>query len=305
MSGQTALENAWTFWYHRKSKGGAESYEDSIKSIATFDTVEEFWQIYNHLRRPDEVTVGTDYHLFRAGVKPTWEDEHNRAGGKWIVRLKKGLVSRYWEELLIAMIGEQLSDSASDICGAVVSVRYSEDSISIWNRSSRSDAVNARIKQMARKFLRLPSFVKLEYKPHEDSIIDNQREEWRRSHDDGHGGDNKATPTGDGGDGTGWMKSSTSRRSVDRSNSGSINFRRDRRESGDGDSRSGTRPSYGSSTGSSRAGVEGGRPRGVGSWGNARDGERGGDRGDGGDRAWTRRGDNRKGDEVKDWRRRA
>jgi len=47
-------------------------------------------------------------------------------GGKWIVRLKKGLASKYWEELILAIIGEQF-DVGKEICGAVISIRGGED----------------------------------------------------------------------------------------------------------------------------------------------------------------------------------
>ena len=39
------------------------------------------------------------------------------------MRLKKGLASRAWENLVLAIIGEQF-DVGNEICGAVVSVRY-------------------------------------------------------------------------------------------------------------------------------------------------------------------------------------
>ncbi|CAN0476233.1 unnamed protein product, partial [Laminaria digitata] len=44
-------------------------------------------------------------------------------GGQLLVRLKKGLASRAWENLVLAIIGEQF-DVGNEICGAVVSVRY-------------------------------------------------------------------------------------------------------------------------------------------------------------------------------------
>lgn len=47
----------------------------------------------------------------------------NRYGGKWIVRLRKGLASRCWENLVLAMLGEQFM-VGEEICGAVVSVRF-------------------------------------------------------------------------------------------------------------------------------------------------------------------------------------
>ena len=44
-------------------------------------------------------------------------------GGKWIIRLKKGLASRCWENLILAMLGEQFM-VGEEICGAVISVRF-------------------------------------------------------------------------------------------------------------------------------------------------------------------------------------
>ena len=63
--------------------------------------VEDFWRLYVHLRRPvDDRPTVCDYHVFREGIKPMWEDESNVNGGKWIVRLKKGVAARYWEDLV-------------------------------------------------------------------------------------------------------------------------------------------------------------------------------------------------------------
>jgi translation initiation factor 4E len=80
------------------TEGGANPYESSIKAISTVKSVEGFWETYNYLVRPNNLPNGTDYHFFREGIKPTWEDPSNAKGGKWIVRLRKGLSSRYWEE---------------------------------------------------------------------------------------------------------------------------------------------------------------------------------------------------------------
>lgn len=60
-------------------------YENSIKGISTVKTVEQFWSTYNYLKRPNDLSSTTDYHFFRDGIKPTWEDPKNAKGGKWIV----------------------------------------------------------------------------------------------------------------------------------------------------------------------------------------------------------------------------
>lgn len=52
------------------------------------------------MKRPKDLPFNSDLHLFRLGVKPVWEDEANERGGKWMVRLRKGIVSRLWEHLV-------------------------------------------------------------------------------------------------------------------------------------------------------------------------------------------------------------
>lgn len=80
--------------------------------------------------------------MFKEGITPTWEDPQNKAGGKWMLRLKKGIASRYWEDILLAIIGEQF-DVGSEVCGAVLSVRNHEDIISVWNKTAdNTEAVN-------------------------------------------------------------------------------------------------------------------------------------------------------------------
>ena len=86
----------------------------------------------------------------------------NNRGGKWMVRLKKGIASHYWEQLLLAIIGEQF-DVGSEICGAVVSVRNSEDIISVWNKNADNKDATNKIRDQMRRTLKLPSFIAIEY----------------------------------------------------------------------------------------------------------------------------------------------
>ena len=133
--------------------------------------VEHFWRIYDHIVRPNDHKTTIDYHLFKNGIKPTWEDPNNENGGKWMVRLKKGLASLYWEELVLAIIGEQF-DVGNEICGAVVSVRGGEDIISVWNKTAEDKESTDKIRDKMREVLNLPSFVPMEYKKHHDSLND-------------------------------------------------------------------------------------------------------------------------------------
>jgi translation initiation factor 4E len=131
--------------------------------------VEGFFGIYDHLVKPHSLTSEshvTDYHLFREGISPTWEDPKNRNGGKWIVRLRKveGLASLYWEDLIMALVGEQFGDVGVQVCGVVVSVRQHEDILSVWTQDSKDDDAIAKIRDAIKGNLDLPPFVTIDYK---------------------------------------------------------------------------------------------------------------------------------------------
>ncbi|EHB00113.1 Eukaryotic translation initiation factor 4E type 2 [Heterocephalus glaber] len=166
------LQYNYTFWYSRRTPGrptSSQSYEQNIKQIGTFASVEQFWRFYSHMVRPGDLTGHSDFHLFKEGIKPMWEDDANKNGGKWIIRLRKGLASRCWENLILAMLGEQFM-VGEEICGAVVSVRFQEDIISIWNKTASDQATTARIRDTLRRVLNLPPNTIMEYKTHTDSI---------------------------------------------------------------------------------------------------------------------------------------
>jgi len=164
-------------------------YENSIKNISTVKTIEQFWLTYNYLKRPNDLSSTTDYHFFRDGIKPTWEDPKNAKGGKWIIRLPKGLASRYWEEVVLALIGGQFPGIPDgEICGLVISIRYSEDILGVWNRSGSDRDMVDRLRDAIKKVLQLPpsAYASMEYKPHQNAIADrssfrNANSHWKNS----------------------------------------------------------------------------------------------------------------------------
>jgi translation initiation factor 4E len=128
-----ALRSSWTLYY-RPPANKFSDYEKSTTKIADLATVESFWTIYSHLKRPSQLPTVSDYHVFKNGIRPVWEDEANKRGGKWIVRLKKGVADRYWEDLLLAIFGDQFMEAGDEVCGAVLSVRSGEDVLSVWTK---------------------------------------------------------------------------------------------------------------------------------------------------------------------------
>lgn len=60
-------------YFHRKPKIKVEDYNSSVKPLGTVHTLEEFWQIYSHIKRLRDLPGITDIHMFIEGTKPVWE----------------------------------------------------------------------------------------------------------------------------------------------------------------------------------------------------------------------------------------
>jgi Eukaryotic initiation factor 4E len=102
------------------------------------------------------------------------DQPNNANGGKWVVRMPKGLASRYWEEIILALIGGQFGSTVpeNEICGAVLSLRYNEDILGIWNRNANATSDIEKIRAAIQRILQLPPNAHMEYKPHETSLQD-------------------------------------------------------------------------------------------------------------------------------------
>jgi translation initiation factor 4E len=136
------------------------------------------------LKRPSLLPSVSDYHIFKKGIRPVWEDEANKKGGKWIVRLKKGVADRYWEDLLLAIIGDQFAEAGDEVCGAVLSVRSGEDVLSVWTRIDGGRNIKIRYAQprtkngwlltdrreTIKRLLAFPPDTNIVWKSHDDSI---------------------------------------------------------------------------------------------------------------------------------------
>lgn len=127
-------------------------YEAGLTVIGEFKTVESFCRYFNWLKPPSALERNSNYHLFKEGIKPMWEDPANASGGKWVLTMKNNplLLDRCWAWAAMGLIGEEL-DEADELCGLVVSLRAKVDRIQLWTRSKDDiEKLNAIAKRMVK-----------------------------------------------------------------------------------------------------------------------------------------------------------
>ena len=82
--------------------------------------------------RPDELPERTSFSLFREGIKPMWEDEKCKRGGRIKLSTKnKKFVNKLWEDLLLNLISSTARE-AKLICGCRMKVCASWINFEIW-----------------------------------------------------------------------------------------------------------------------------------------------------------------------------
>ncbi|XP_023164471.1 eukaryotic translation initiation factor 4E1 isoform X1 [Drosophila hydei] len=165
------LQNTWTLWYLENDR--TKSWEDMLNEITSFDTVEDFWSLYNHIKPPSEIKLGSDYSLFKKGIRPMWEDAANKQGGRWVITLNKSSkndLDNLWLDVLLCLIGEAF-DHSDQICGAVVNIRAKSNKISIWTANGNNEEAALEIGHKLRDALRLGRQNLLQYQLHKDTMV--------------------------------------------------------------------------------------------------------------------------------------
>ena len=74
---------------------------------------------------------GTHMHLFKTGIKPVWEDPAFVNGCQLEIKSQKQQTSKFWEDLILAMMGEQFEEE-NFIAGMVMKLKPQFDKIAIW-----------------------------------------------------------------------------------------------------------------------------------------------------------------------------
>lgn len=159
------LENKWTLWLYMPKRG--VSWEECQEPVYSFNTVEHFWSMYNHLIKPCELPVVADLALFKKDYRPMWEDAINKNGGRWLITLHRHRqkdVEDVWREASMFLIGEyyQYSDS---VCGVVLSHRTYCDKIAIWTSNTLKHEVIS-IGNSAKRYMLLDFLPQMAFESH-------------------------------------------------------------------------------------------------------------------------------------------
>ena len=171
---KTPLHQKWVLWYDnpRLAPEGT-TWRENLKECGKFNSVENFWEVFNNVKPASQLSTNSNYHIFKDGVEPMWEDAGNVNGGKFVLTIPKkesrgGRLDEAWLFTVLGMIGETMDATGDQVCGTVVSIRKSQDRIALWLKSCDSDACIS-IGERWKKALGVSSKTSMKYQSHKDA----------------------------------------------------------------------------------------------------------------------------------------
>ena len=146
----------------RQKEKEQEFFEKIIK-ISDVSNIQEFWEVFQHLLKPNQCPVGSDYHIFKKGIVPMWEDKLNKDGGKLSVLLTWKYANVIWEEVTFNF-AKGLLPYYDYINGIVISTRPKFLVLSFWIKCG-NNAMVEKIRNALSGFLQAPSSNCFDYIP--------------------------------------------------------------------------------------------------------------------------------------------
>ena len=73
---------------------------------------------------------GAQLHFFIEGYKPFWENSKLKDGARFQIKVPKSQTSLFWEDILLALIGEQFPEDL--VVGVILCIKHDFNKIQVW-----------------------------------------------------------------------------------------------------------------------------------------------------------------------------
>jgi len=155
------LNDVWSLYFHDPYDMNWEA--NSYKFITTISSIEDYINVFKSF---DELWTRGMFFIMREHITPRWEDENNKNGGCFSLKINKEDVLEKLFEISSSILGETLGKNdviSMNINGISISPKKNYHIIRIWIKS------NQNITKDNYDF-NLPSYSTLMYKSHIDYI---------------------------------------------------------------------------------------------------------------------------------------
>jgi hypothetical protein len=145
MQNNMLFKNTWNLWvHHNKDVWDVSGY----KKLYTINNALDFWKLFNSWEEIDGL-LSKQFFLMKNNITPIWEDEQNKNGGCWSLKVIDYEADDLFELLSVLMVSEELSNLPDTITGLSICLKKNNTVvIKIWNNNknnSNIDLLNKKI----------------------------------------------------------------------------------------------------------------------------------------------------------------
>jgi len=94
-----------------------------------------------------------------------WEDKQNQNGGRYLLKVKKQFANRFWEDLLLGVVGETYPQSES-LSGVVIHSRKYFILLSVWVKEHTCQQQDHQLRKWICETLKIQDAQSIEYTDH-------------------------------------------------------------------------------------------------------------------------------------------
>jgi hypothetical protein len=124
------LSSKWCLYYH-----DLNSNDWSIESYKKIMEIIDYEKLIFMLNRFENINCGM-FFLMKNDIKPTYEDDSNKNGGYWSLRISKKETSEIWKKIIYYLVIEGILENKNDeslINGISIGPKINNCIFKIWN----------------------------------------------------------------------------------------------------------------------------------------------------------------------------
>uniref|UniRef100_A0A0N5AMR8 EIF-4F 25 kDa subunit n=1 Tax=Syphacia muris TaxID=451379 RepID=A0A0N5AMR8_9BILA len=148
------LKHSWKLMLGKRLSDSAVGEHVSFAQIAVLNSIQQFWFIFDKIRRPSSLKAGYIYYLLKNNTIPNVSEQNSNAG-RWLVEINSDpMIANFsWLILLLALLLNRFEAYSNEIIGGVIEVFVEKFEVSLWTNDSSDASKVLKIGEILRKEL--------------------------------------------------------------------------------------------------------------------------------------------------------
>ena len=132
------FNDKWNIWYHHIKNSWKI---DSFNNIYTITNIKDFWDFNNNIDYIGGINTH-HYFMMRNETKPIWEDNNNKFGGCWSIKIPTEKAYELWVKLSTYLVGENITSEPNIVTGISICAKNPITSVvKIWNNDNKKNSI--------------------------------------------------------------------------------------------------------------------------------------------------------------------